>query len=589
MFKWISFIKLISFPVFGAESFIFSMSEVSLSISQEQKSPSDLFYNGEQNTDKARAEYLAKIPSDIYDLEAAGIRQKTNKKSLILDEYRQIIESHLIKTLKNFEHTFIETEKGRGVQVKQGLAFVVDLLTKGSELEQTAGRVFINKYFRLPFKVNALQEIYNILTLVYDHAMYFNVKDYNKQELSALKQFAEHLNLKTRKAGEYMLIGSGVTFSVMEDVFNQNKRLRSKKLQNALRRVNEAAKNNKVVFISEYLFGARAYFSNSSEKKVSFVLPEMADLDVYVHEVTHYRFYNFKTKYENWVKEKGWIIPYQINDSADRFWSLLNEINSWRLGTAFSKPMTDKEILEVLEKSYAQKTDAAFYKAFFDYWTPKRLEGRSIPSIILEETRKFNSMTDKEFIEYAQTALVDNNTVALKNVIEMIRYRNLRNREKSFDRDLINKFISHGVLSFKQGVSRLTALEMVFTSKLDKLVYNNTIKPQRLGDQGKAHQKAQSHVDTYFAQAQPQIKNLMYDILTDKFKNINEVLKAAQTQYNIKDFDTFKAFVLSVAEYYPEERLSLKFERYLLYIKWISFKDFKSYFRRFKSNCARVW
>lgn len=578
MLKVISFIVLISFPVLGAESFIFSMSEVSLSINQDPKSSSHLFYSGEQNTDKGRAEYLAKIPSDTYDLEAAGKKQTANEKTLTVDEYRQIIESHLIKTLKNFEHSFIETEKGRGVQVKQGLAFVVDLLTRGSKLEQTAAHVFINKFYRLPFNVNALKEIFILQTLLYNHVMYLDVKGYNKQELSAIKQFSEHLNLKTRKVGEYILIGSGVTFSVMEDVFNQKKRLRSEKLQKTLSKVNEAAKNKKVIFTSDYLFEARAYFSGSTQSHVSFVQPEAADLNIYVHEVTHYRFYNFKQKYEKWVRKKSWIVPYQVNDSRNEYWSLLNEINSWRLGTEFDQAMSDKEILEVLKRSYAQKTESSYYKAFFDYWTLERLEGRSIPSLIIEETRKLNTMSEKEFIDYAEKALVENNKVALKNVIDLINHRSSSGRERASDIHLINKLINRGVLGFNEGFGRLKALEMNFQYKLDKLAYNDTQRPHRLIDQGQLHQKAQLHVDTYFSQAEPEIKKIMFDIFAHKYRTISDILKAAETQYNIKDLETFKAFVLSVQEHFPDERLSLKFERFLLHIKWIGYEDFKSYY-----------
>ena len=97
-------------------------------------------------------------------------------------------------------------------------------------------------------------------------------------------------------------------------------------------------------------------------------------------------------------------------------------------------------------------------------------------------------------------------------------------------------------------------------------------------DQGQLHQKAQLHVDTYFSQAEPEIKKIMFDIFAHKYRTISDILKAAETQYNIKDLETFKAFVLSVQEHFPDERLSLKFERFLLHIKWIGYEDFKSYY-----------
>lgn len=574
----ISLVLCFAGSVSATESFVLSLSETSLSIDQGKKDSLPLIYGGKSDSIQKRAEYLSKMPSDMYDVEAASFMQKESDKPFNVQEYRQLIEAHIIKTLKNYEHTILAIQNGRAIQVHQGRTFVVDLLTKGSAQEVMAARIFVNKYFRLPFKVGALQEVYNLLSLVYDHVMYVSLKDYNKKEITAIQRFAESLNLRTRKIGHYLLAGSGITFNVMEDVFNQGKSLRSERLKRNLKRVQEAAKNRKAIFISKYLHGARAYFSNSSERKVSFVIPEQADLNLHVHEVTHYRFYNFETKYNKWIKAKGWVTPYQVNDATLQFWSLLNEINSWRLGTEFEKPMSDKEILEVLKKHYAQKSDTSYYRAFFEFWTPEKLKGRSIPSLILEETRKLNTMSEPEFIRYAEHALVEKNEVALRNSIALIENKSLRLSSTSAHEHIINKYINAGVLTFRNEYSRFSILHKSFQYKLDQLEYNTHLKPARLAHRSISYQQAQDYADVFFSDSKKGVKDLMRNVFTGKYKSKHEVMRQAEANYGISNLSSLELFLKKVEEYFPNDRLAVQLEKFLMNIKLLSYEDFKVYF-----------
>lgn len=235
------------------------------------------------------------------------------------------------------------------------------------------------------------------------------------------------------KKDDLVLIGSGPAYFLLVDLISKfDDSNRDQVLSKRLARVVRMMQSEGIPVVQEDLNGAVAFYSPLYDY-VSFSIPHGTDANTYTHEMTHARFRRFESALQDWTDAKDYAIPYEIDgpNGGFLFWdywfggfmNLLNELNSWRTGESFDGGQTDKEIYKILIEGYGRQAGEEAIKLFEQVWPLSRVEGVSVPKLILRTVRELNALTEAELILKAEKASTDGDVVSMFNVMRLIDKR----------------------------------------------------------------------------------------------------------------------------------------------------------------------
>lgn len=377
-------------------------------------------------------EFALRVAFENNILDRGTAKSKEAFESALADfktRFPELLRRHLETTLAKFPHSSEQREDSSVVTIPRGLEFWVDLVLQDDPEKRVAGEVFLNRAYADDFggfsaafvktMVGEFKQITRILSLdLFSNAEWQSVVRLAKKEGYTL---ARH--------GHYVLLGVGQSFLLTNRIFTDAEKLKDPILQKQFSEVAEhMAMKGIDIELSEHQ-GSAAFYS-PLENKIAYVMPSRGDLDVYTHEGTHARFHQFEKALQRWTKLKNLAIPYEIDGpsggmfaSFGGFMNLLNELNSWRIGSSFSTPLTDRQILKILKDSYGRQAGKEAANLFGKVWTPEIVNGVSVPRLILRAVRALNKMSDEQAMVYGREALLHKDEVNQHNFIRLVSSR----------------------------------------------------------------------------------------------------------------------------------------------------------------------
>jgi hypothetical protein len=387
--------------------------------------------------------YLAsKAKNEVFDVEMAYSdaigedrykdREKFNQDlEAFKERFPQILKDHLKQVLGKFPHR-VETKAGAEiVTIDQGVEFWIELISATDPQKRDAGQVLLSHRYADEYAgfagsfVKALVGEFKRLTRIIKTDLL------SELEWKAVISVARNEGFAMSRHGDYIVLGTGQSFLLADGIFEDAEKLNDPILKKQFSRVTEFLASKGIdIEIAEHQ-GAAAFYS-PLENKMAYVMPSRSDLDTHSHEATHARYNKFEETYRAWTTKRNLAVPYEVDGPAlgfglgfGGFMNLLNELNSWRIGTSFSGPMTDRQILRLLKNSYGRQAGKKAAEAFGQIWTAERVNGQSVPRMILQATRAFNQMSESEALSYGQNALINKAEIEQINFIRLavVRYK----------------------------------------------------------------------------------------------------------------------------------------------------------------------
>ncbi|MCB9026418.1 MAG: hypothetical protein H6625_08895 [Bdellovibrionaceae bacterium] len=345
------------------------------------------------------------------------------------ERFPGVLRDHLEEVLSRYPHEIVNKENAQIVTIQKGIEFWIDLINHQDLERRAAGLIFLSRHFTEEYfglagsLAKALTDQYLRLTRI------IKEDTFTESEWKSIVSLIQTRNYSISKHGKYLLIGSGQSFFLTNEIFNEADRLNDPlQLERFQRIADFLAAKGVNIDIGEHQ-GAAAYFSPNANK-IAYVMPSRGDLDTFTHEGTHARFQSFLDTLEKWIEKKSFAIPYEIDGPKFSFLSdfggymnLLNELNSWRVGTSFSNLMSDQEILKKLKDSYGRQAGQAAAKTFEQLWPLSRVNKKTVPSLILGSIKSLNSMSKNELLDYGLMAMNEKNEI---KQISYLRRVNLR-------------------------------------------------------------------------------------------------------------------------------------------------------------------
>ncbi len=395
----------------------------------------------------------------LFDAQLASFTQR----------FPQLLKGHLEQTLKEFPHTGQNVEGGRILTIPQGLEFWIRLVSHPNPEKKVAGLIFLARPFAddlsgLPGRlVELLTDTHSPKTQI------LRSDQFTEKEMQILIQFAQTKEFSVSKHGNYVLIGKGQSFDLFRELFFEAKKLVDPVLQTKFVRVLNFLSSQGISVEMDENQGAAAYFA-LGQKRIAFVMPSRIDLDTLTHEATHGRFDRFLETFGKWIRGKNYAVPYEVDGPSNAifsnfggYMSLLNELNSWRVGSSFSDKLTDEEILKILEESYGRQAGFKAANDFDNLWPASRVENKSVPSLIVEATRSLNEMSNSQVLDYGKRSLTTQDEMGQHNFLRLVLAR--------FKPDMIPDDLLEVVAAFQhQGsIKRVRDLaQRVFERRLPK-------------------------------------------------------------------------------------------------------------------------
>lgn len=346
------------------------------------------------------------------DPELKSDRSDRTKWNDYLARVPSLIQKQIEATLKRFAHVESVSPEGyRTIRIENGVEFWAALL-ETPDAETRAGifafagdhaRRFLQDYAHLLVTSLAIERRH-VTQILREDA-------FNASEWAALDRVVASAGLRSIRIGGVGLLGSGYSFHLTQSILSEGLRLKDPRLSGPLSRVVEFLTAQGISAIADQHQGAAAYY-NPLANEFAYVIPSRGDMDSFTHEVTHARFKRFQDTIDTWSKAKGYAIPYEIDGPRQSpfatfggYMNLLNELNSWRIGSSFSKPMTDEEILATLRDGYGRQAGLEAAAQFMKIWSAERVKGRSVPALILESVRRLNGISESAMITLGEQGL----------------------------------------------------------------------------------------------------------------------------------------------------------------------------------------
>lgn len=447
------------------------------------------------------------------------------------ERFPHILKSHIEETLSKYPHETIQKDGAQIITVNRGIEFWIDLVTHQDPERRAAAQIFLKRsfaeeYIGLPgnFVESIIGEFDRVTRIL-------KADTFTEAEWRAITTLAQAQKYSISRHGNYVLLGTGQSFHLTNEVFIEAKRLSDPILQGRFVRVIEFLSTRGInIEIAEHQ-GAAAFFS-PLENKIAYVMPSRGDLDSYTHEGTHARFQRFQGTLRKWAEKKGYAIPYQVDGPSiglfadfGGYMNLLNELNSWRIGTSFSGPMTDREILKLLKDSYGRQAGKAAANAFGRLWPTSRVNNKSVPFLILEATKALNKMSDSEVLDYGREAVRSKDEIGQHNFLQLTFARFKAG-------EIPNEFLDM-VLGLKDS-GHTDAVKSVAKQISSHLTNDDGKSSRSTSEQRKAYDEFSNRADEWFKTLKnARVRVIPLDFTFD-YKAV--LFRAAQT--NSKDYPT---------------------------------------------------
>lgn len=323
-----------------------------------------------------------------------------------------LLKAHFAAVLARHPHKTGERAGAAVHTVEDGLAFWADFASPKDPEARAAAAVFMQSSARRIFDkdlsyslVRSLCSELSAVSRVVDAAAL------SKEDRDALTRLAEERGLKTSRSGRWLLVGSGAGFHLMRSVLADAASLKEPAQQAKLDKVLGFLARRGIDIDQDQHLAAAAFY-HPLDRRLAFVMPSRADLNTFSHEGTHARFHAFEDGLDRWLAKRGWALPYEDDGPAvalighGGYFSLLNELNSWRLGESFDKEgKDDAGIIAVLRDSYGRQAGAEAAAEFGRLWSEARVKGVSVPRLIVESVRALNRLDEAGADDLGRRAL----------------------------------------------------------------------------------------------------------------------------------------------------------------------------------------
>ncbi|MFA5137785.1 MAG: hypothetical protein WC728_01040 [Elusimicrobiota bacterium] len=337
-----------------------------------------------------------------------------------------VIREHFFDTLRRYEHRVEDRGEFEIYEIRNGLEFWIELLSSPIPERRMAARVYLHssKNAAQDFPARLMRDLAPATRLC---ARVLDIRRLTRDELSAVEEFARAGGLKTSRHGGYLVVGQGHPFHLTRQVFRNAEALTSPKLVSRFDRVARFMAAQGLPIVSNRTQGAEAFYA-SATGEISYVMPSRIDLNSVSHEVTHARFKRFREQLESWLERMRYAMPYEIDGPPQftRFGALLglvDELNAWRVGESFSGGSSDAKILRALRESYGRQVGWDNVRLFSRLWTPAKIRGKSVASLILGRVRALNRLDEKGLRGLGADALSSGDLVKAHDFLRLVEVR----------------------------------------------------------------------------------------------------------------------------------------------------------------------
>jgi|GEM_PF-6515503 hypothetical protein len=343
---------------------------------------------------------------------AAAIQEKYGKR---LADYIQALAVKHNATIK-------ENDGVKIIVIEDGVSFFRDYYKFEANKDYTF-QMIAKALLRNPNRLNnagALEKlVVNIHEDVRAKTYLLPAKEYTAEDVEALRSLGRGTGYRFQKMGNTYVFGSGMSFLLTRQLMTQGQGENEAKLRKDFEKILRYHEAFQIPVIHGYHQGAMAYY-NPAEKEMSFVLPTAADLNTYTHEMTHSRFDKFTETLTSWVQAKGYVVPFHINGPNEGLFTLLNELNSFRMGNQYDRHDTsDEAILKFIKASYGLQAGFEATEMLDKVWTPEKVANKSVAYLIYSEIRDFNKLTNEQLIEMGRNGIETKGMLNKMNFILM--------------------------------------------------------------------------------------------------------------------------------------------------------------------------
>ncbi|NNN04281.1 MAG: hypothetical protein HKL90_00125 [Elusimicrobia bacterium] len=313
--------------------------------------------------------------------------------------------------------------------VPDGVKFWLDLVNSPNPDERMAGLVFLAETKNSPLPDQGAR-IARGLNPGFDlKSQLLDARRFSTEDLAALGETARANGLQAARHGPYVLVGGGISFFVANAIFDAADALKDPTLAARFARVTRFVAAESIPIAYSPMPGAVAFYNPQSDE-MNYVLPasSSASLNATAHELNHARFKRFLDDLKKWLAYHNFAIPFEIDGPSPfgpfgAFMTLLNELNSWRIGQSFDGGMKDKDILKVLLQSYGGEAGWDNVQRFAQVWTVSAIRGKSVPKLILERIRALNALDAAQLRQLGADAVARKDMFAAQNFLRLVRAR----------------------------------------------------------------------------------------------------------------------------------------------------------------------
>ncbi len=328
---------------------------------------------------------------------------------------------HFFEILKNHEHQIIKENDKMVYKIKSAPSFFSDLLTTDNTFLRALSYSYLNSLHQ-----ETADPVTKVFTSLFSSdapsVKLFKYSQFTDAEWEKINKLFFKNDILSKRYGDIMIAGSGPAFYLTNDIFLDVEALNDPTLLKDFARTMRHLAHTGVKIDKGESDGATG-FHRPGRNRIAYVIPAGIDAEVLVHEGHHSRFTRFKETQNRWIKSKKYAIPYEVDGPKGGFLTLLNEINSWRHGSAFSKAMSDAEIIEHLVEVYKDQAGEDATKNFSSAWSEKELEQKSVASAIRKKIVAFNKQSDEEIIKSIEEAIKNKNEIGQINFLRLMEHR----------------------------------------------------------------------------------------------------------------------------------------------------------------------
>lgn len=409
-------------------------------VAEKPEDPSDTLDKMLEIKDPEKRKRLIQLsrPLTAVEIQLALLRANpgmsdAESKALAQDASAKL-KAHFGAVLSRHPHTLVSGDGADSYRIEDGLAFWVDFASAQDPVTRAAVSAFLGESAR---RIYAKDFAYNLVAaLIQSERAVTRIIDggaLSPSDRDALARLARERGLDLSRHGRYVLIGGGASFHLLRELLLEARELKDPMLAQRLDKVLMFL-SRKGVLIDHDSHLAAAAFYHPLDDRLAFVMPSRADLNVLSHEGTHARFKRFEDAMESWLKAKGYALPYETDGPRNAlignggYMSLLNELNSWRLGESFDGGKSDGEILQILRDSYGRQAGMQAAADFGKLWPEERVRGKSVPALIRASALALNKRSDAELPAMGYRALASSDGTSQRDFLRVLRAR-LRGRD----------------------------------------------------------------------------------------------------------------------------------------------------------------